>query len=164
LVKFCIDDDSRHGQRRDHRAEHWTTACLTSDCIVERHMDYTLRVVLFLYMMRCPHSLHRIGSLDLISFLAPQSLFLVRSDARRKMTRLMLTCANVLHVLLGCAKLVSTRRRTSRIHVRARFIHWECTAGRMARTMDDGYSVGASQTRVVELGAKQVPSTLCVSR
>lgn len=34
---------------------------------------YALRLVLFLYMIRCPHSLHRMGSLDLISFFAPQS-------------------------------------------------------------------------------------------
>lgn len=32
-----------------------------------------LRLVLFLYIMRCPHSLQRIGSRDLISFFTPQS-------------------------------------------------------------------------------------------
>lgn len=38
-----------------------------------RASNCTIRFVLFLYMIRCPHSLHRIGSLDLISFFAPQS-------------------------------------------------------------------------------------------
>lgn len=32
-----------------------------------------LRLVLFLYMILWPHSRHRIGSRDLISFFAPQS-------------------------------------------------------------------------------------------
>jgi hypothetical protein len=34
-------------------------------------------VVLFLYMIRWPHSLQRIGSLGLISFFAPQSTLLI---------------------------------------------------------------------------------------
>ena len=34
-----------------------------------------LRLVRFLYIIRCPHSLQRIGSLGLISFFAPQSVF-----------------------------------------------------------------------------------------
>jgi hypothetical protein len=37
-----------------------------------------LRSVLFLYMMRWPHSLQRIGSLDFISFFAPQSTSAMR--------------------------------------------------------------------------------------
>lgn len=36
-------------------------------------MTHSLFLVLFLYIIRCPHSLQRIGSLDLISFFAPQS-------------------------------------------------------------------------------------------
>jgi hypothetical protein len=42
------------------------------DSVAERDPDL-LRFVLFLYMIRCPHSLQRMGSRGLISFLAPQS-------------------------------------------------------------------------------------------
>ena len=35
--------------------------------------NHALRLVRFLYMMRCPHVLQRMGSRGLISFEAPQS-------------------------------------------------------------------------------------------
>lgn len=39
----------------------------------ERELFDLLRLILFLYMTRHPHSLHRIGSLALISLFAAQS-------------------------------------------------------------------------------------------
>ena len=41
-----------------------------------------LRLVRFLYMMRCPHSRQRMGSRALISFFAPQSSKNVRAGSR----------------------------------------------------------------------------------
>lgn len=40
---------------------------------VEDDSSHALRFVLLLYMMRCPHSLQRIGSRGFISFLTEQS-------------------------------------------------------------------------------------------
>lgn len=58
---------------------------------------YTLLLVLFLYMIRCPHSLQRIGSLGLISFLAPQSR---GSGFGIQVTVMNLspTCTQILHI------------------------------------------------------------------
>lgn len=42
--------------------------------MIQKDDYHVLLFVLFLYMILCPHSLHRIGSRDLISFLTPQSV------------------------------------------------------------------------------------------
>ena len=74
----------RTATREGHRASNCTTTCFNnceSTDISCRQQDNALRFVRFLYMMRWPHSLHRIGSLDLISFFTPQSPIAVSNPA-----------------------------------------------------------------------------------
>ena len=72
---------------------------------------YVLRLVLFLYMMRCPHSLQRIGSRDLISFLTPQSK---AYSVKYKLLGLQVvrTSTQILHLLAGRRNECSTLLRS----------------------------------------------------
>ena len=63
-----------------HRASNWTTDQIehnqsSTPMIILRNL---LLLVLFLYIIRWPHSRQRMGSRDLISFLAPQSLIVFK--------------------------------------------------------------------------------------
>ncbi len=70
-------------RRRGHRASNCTTVRLVSDQTDEMHeVLHVLLFVRFLYMMRCPHCLQRIGSRGLISLDEPQSTNIATSAAK----------------------------------------------------------------------------------
>ena len=83
-------DNTRKGCCSFYLASNWTTESVRvfrgseNDHFISNRQQISgweekkqwnlLLFVRFLYMIRCPHSLHRIGSRGLISFFAPQSV------------------------------------------------------------------------------------------